>query len=186
MYSNQGLVDLMRDNRTEAKFRSDYQLNHQREDQVMQAMCAEYRARGVIDVSYADINPDERNGISFTGGVRMKPDRYLYVNGKTFTYEIKFNNAERFHDFDGVESVFIKCGAIITMVKDTRTYPNGFALIATSRKFAILPASAVGKYPIEPIDYYGGKKCFVIPVDHLDWKPWMTPIAEIVRPRQQW
>ena len=169
----------MADNRSTDKLYADYTINHQREIQVMNALCTEYVGRGVPMPSYEDINPDEQNGISFTGGIRVKPDMFFYVNDKTFTYEIKFNNHDRFHEFDGVESVFIKCGAIITMCKDTKAYPNGHAIISDSRKFAILTAQAVDTYPIEPIDFYGGKKCFVIPVENLNWLPWMTPIPPV-------
>lgn len=169
----------MADNHTLDKLQADYSINHERETQVMTALCTEYVARGFDRPTFEDINPDEQNGISFTGGVRVKPDMFFYANDKTFTYEIKFNNHDRFHDFDGVESVFIKCGAVISMIKDTYAYPNGHAIIATSRQFAILTARRVGSYQIEPIDFYGGKKCFVIPVADLEWVPWMAPIPPV-------
>jgi hypothetical protein len=180
-------IDQMRDNRTTSKLRSDFHKNTEiREEQVMTALVAEYVARGYPRPSFEKVDKNEYIG-SFKG--ESKPDQYFYVNGKTITYEIKFNNEDHFHEHDGIETVFVKVGSIYAMLNEPRRYPNGHAIISTTRNFAILTASAVSKYPRELAKQYSNdtykKYVFCIPASDLDWKPWMTPIPDI-ETRSRW
>lgn len=159
------------DNRTLRKATYDYDLAKKREEQVMYALMAELRGRGYEYIDWEFVDPDEA---WLDGKFHSTPDTYLWVDDKQYTLEIKYSNTGDFLN----DEVYVKCGAIISMAKNPKKFPNGLALIATNRKYSRIPVSEVVRYPIKAVDEWGGKKAYVIPVDYIDWKPWMVGIED--------
>ncbi len=172
MYS----IDKIRDNRSEGKARWDYHTAKNNEKAVMDQIIIEDRAyRGRENSSYEFIDPKE----AFNDGkFHTSPDVW-YTNGvNNFTFEIKFSTTGTFRN----NCVYVKPGAIYSMLNNKDLFPNGYLLVSTKRAYAKLSASKTALYPLEVIDEWSTqevqKKGFIIPVDHFEWEDWSVGIGD--------
>lgn len=192
MYGAGDLVDRMRDNRGYNKFKRDLYKNIDiREKQVMSALSKEYVMRGLPPASYEKVDEREGGGNLFLDGQpRAKPDYFFYLGQHTFTYEIKFNNSKNgtfYKDEWGNETIYVKCGAIISMCKHPTLYPNGRLIVSTRERFLILNAQEVAdNFNIgEPRQYSTAiysKKAYFIPASEVEnlWRDWAVSIEDPV------
>lgn len=160
------------DKRTINKARRDFDFGYKNELKVMEGVFTWCHARD-ISCEYQKIDETE----AFNDGkVHTTPDFYLSINGKHMTYEVKCSTTDGFTNRDNEEYIFVKPYAIWTMINDPNKYPDGKLIVATKRKFAILPAKDVQTYPLEDIPEWGGKQAYVIPADKLNWNAWVVTL----------
>lgn len=174
----------IRDNRTDNKLKYDFKKNiNFREKQVMSALYSIHYAQGITDVYSEKVEEAELGEIKIYDKFHVKPDYFFHVNGETTTYEIKFSNTGNFHQ----DTIYIKCGAVITMIKNPNTYPNGTVLIATPTSYLELSVHDIANYPIRVAEEYSTpqykKKVYHIPVSDVAdlWEQWLVPLKNPTR-----